>query len=186
MKKIIAIILITTALNSTIMAQQKVKEINRDFVINAPIEKVWQVVGHEFADAYKWASNLKHSESLDSASLNGSSCTKRGCDIDGFGQITEKMLAYSNDEHLLSYKVTGGLPKFVIKAENTWKLSTASGGNTNVEIRMKMQTKGFMGWLMGGIMKRKTEKLLDRSLGELKYYVEIGKAHPRTLKASLK
>ena len=30
MKKMVTIMLITTALNSTIMAQQKVKEINRD------------------------------------------------------------------------------------------------------------------------------------------------------------
>ena len=94
------------------------------------------------------------------------------------------MLAYSNDEHLLSYEVTDGLPKFVIKSENTWKLSTAAEGTTNVEIRMKMQTKGFIGWLLGGVVKRKTEKLLDESVEELKYYVENGKPHPRTLKAS--
>ncbi len=184
MKRVMALLLITTAFNSTIMAQQKVKEINRDFVINAPIEKVWQVVGHEFADAYKWASNLKHSEALDSASLNGSSCTKRGCDIDGFGKITEKLLEYSDDKYLLSYEVNSGLPKFVSLVKNTWKLTTTGNGNTNVAIRMKLQTRGFMGWLFGGIMKRKTEKLLDRSLEELKYYVENGEAHPRTLKAS--
>ena len=189
MKKGVALLLITILLTTilfslTIMAQQKVKEINRDFQINSPIEEVWQVIGHEYADAYKWSASLKHSEALDSESLNGSACTQRGCDIDGFGQITEKMLAYSNDEHLLSYEVTDGLPKFVIKLENTWKLWAAAGGNTNVEIRMKMQTKGVMGWLMGGIMKRKTEKILDRSLEELKYYVENGEPHPRTLKAS--
>ena len=172
-------LLITIVLNSTtIMGQQKVKEINRDLQINAPIEEVWQVVGHEYADAYKWASSLKHSEALDSESLNGSTCTERGCDIAGFGQITEKMLAYSNDEYLLSYEVKSGLPKFVIKSENTWKLSTAAEGTTNVAIRMKMQTKGFIGWLLGGVVKRKTEKLIDRSLEELKYYVENGNAHP--------
>jgi len=186
MKKGVALLLVMTAFNSTIMAQQKVKEINRDLQINSPIEEVWQVVGHEYAEAYKWASSLKHSEALDSVSLNGSSCTERGCDIDGFGQITEKMLAYSDEEHLLSYEVTSGLPKFVIKTENTWKLSTTTEGKTNVEVRMKMQTKGFLGWLLGGIMERKTEKLLDGSLEELKYYVETGKIHPRTLKANAK
>ena len=184
MKKIVALLLVMNAFNSNIMAQQKLKEINRDIVINASIEKVWQVVGHEYADAYKWSSSLKHSEALDTVSLNGSSCTERGCDIDGFGQITEKVLAYSNDEHLLSYEVADGLPKFVIKAENTWKLSTSVEGITTIELRMKLQTKGFMGWLMGGIMKRKTEKLIDRSLEELKYYIENGKVHPRTLKAN--
>ena len=186
MKRVVTLLLITITFNSTIMAQQKEKHINRDLQINAPIEKVWQVIGHEYADAYKWASSLKHSEALDSASMNGSSCTERGCDIDGFGKITEKMLAYSNQEHLLTYEVTDGLPFFVIKMENTWKLYTTSEGKTNVEIRMRMQTKGFMGWLMGGIIKRKTEKLLDESLEELQFYVENGKPHPRTVKASLK
>ena len=62
MTKGVALLLVMTAFNSTIMAQQKVKEINRDLQINSPIEEVWQVVGHEYADAYKWASSLKHSE----------------------------------------------------------------------------------------------------------------------------
>ena len=184
MKKGVALLLVMTAFNSTIMAQQKVKEINRDLQINSPIEEVWQVVGHEYAEAYKWASSLKHSEALNNESLNGSSCTERSCDVAGFGQITERVLEYSDEEYLLSYEVTSGLPKFVIKTENTWKLSAAAGGNTNVEMRLKMQTKGFLGWLLGGIMERKTGKLLDGSLEELKYYVETGKIHPRTLKAS--
>jgi len=192
MKKMVTIMLITTALlittafNSTIMAQQKTKEINIDIDINASIEDVWQVVGIEYADAYKWASGITHSKALNNISLNGSLCTERGCDVTGVGQITEKMLAYSDDEHLLSYEVTSGLPNFVSTAQNTWKLTTITGSKTHLEMRIKMQTKGFIGWLMGGIIKQKLQNRADRTLEELKYYVENGKAHPRTLKANAK
>jgi len=184
MRKMVAILLITTAFNSTIVAHKKTKEINRDMDINASIEEVWKVVGHEFADAYKWASNLKHSEALNTESLNGSSCTERGCDVSGFGKISERMLEYSDDEHLLSYEVKNGLPKIVSMAQNTWKLTTIAGGKTHVEMRLKMKTKGFLGWLMGGIMKMKVKKTVDDTLEELKYYVEYGKIHPRTLETS--
>jgi len=54
----------------------------RDMDINASIEEVWQVVGHEYADSYKWLSNLKHSDALNS---------ERACDVSDFGKITKRM-----------------------------------------------------------------------------------------------
>ena len=183
MKKLFLLILIFNIFNSTVMANQKEKQINKDIEINAPIEKVWQVLGHEFASAYKWSSAITHSEALDTETLNGSTCTERGCSIEGFGEIKEKLTAYSNEQHTLTYTVLEGLPGFVVKAENTWKCHTKSNGKTVFELRLKMQTKGFMGWLMGGMLKKKSEKTIDQSLEELKYYIENGQAHPRVLQA---
>lgn len=162
------------------------KEIIRHIDIDAPIEDVWKVIGSDFANAYKWASSLKHSAALDSISLNGSTCTKRGCDVAGLGKITEKLYEFSNDEHFLSYELIDGRPKFVRKIYNTWRLTTMDDGKTHVQSTIRLQTKGFIGWLLRWIMVRKTKTLVDETLEELKFYVETGKFHPRTIAASVK
>jgi len=172
--------------NTSIIAESKPKEIVKHIDINAPIEVVWKVVGTEFADAYVWSSGLKHSKALDTISLNGSTTTKRGCDVEGFGKITEELFEYSNDEHFFSYEVIDGLPGFISKSYNTWRLTSLEDGKTRVKMRLKVQTKGFLGWLLGWFVIKNAKNLIDESLEELKFYVETGKIHPRTIANSVK
>ncbi len=52
--------------------------IEKEIAINKSIETVWKVLGLEFADAYKWASAVNHSEGKGNG-INGASCSERGC-----------------------------------------------------------------------------------------------------------
>jgi len=182
--KVMALILFTVVAGSSQAAKDR--DINRDLVINANVEDVWLVLGKDFANAYVWSSQVKHSEALNKESLNGSSCTARGCDVAGFGKIEEKVLEYSDKDYLLTYEVYQGLPKMMKYAKNTWTLEATPEGKTKVTMRLRAQTGGFMGWMMGGMMERKMTKLIDQAIEELKYYIETKQVHPRALKASLK
>lgn len=159
------------------------KIIYQEIIIEASIEKAWEVLGPQFEDAHKWASSIKHSESLNDESLNGSTCTERGCTVKGMGDIKEKLLTYSSKNHSLSYQVHEGMPSMVKYATNHWQLFDLGNGKTKFKMKIEMKTQGFMGWLMGGMMKKKMTKLSSDVIEEFRYYVETGKPHPNKVKA---
>ncbi len=178
------IVFFVLILSASIQAKDKpAKIIHQEIIIDAPIEKAWEVLGPQFADAHKWASSISHSESLNAESLNGSICTERGCSVKGIGDIKEKLLSYSPENNSLSYQVHEGMPKMVKYATNYWQLIDLGNGKTKLKMKIEMKTQGFMGWLMGGMMKKKMTKLSGDVIEEFKYYVETGKAHPRKVKA---
>lgn len=169
--------------------QAKEKEptiINQEIVIDAPIDKSWEVIGPQFENAQVWASSIKHSEALNKESLNGSTCTIRGCSVAGMGEIKETLLTYSAESHSLSYIVKEGMPKMVRYASNNWELIDLGNGKTKLKMTIEMKTGGVMGWMMNGMMKGKMTKLSSEIAEEFKYYVENGKPHPRKIKANKK
>lgn len=169
--------------------QAKEKEptiINQEITIDASIAETWEVLGPQFENAQIWASSIKHSEALNNESLNGSTCTIRGCSVAGMGEIKETLLSYSPENNSLSYEVKEGMPKMVRYASNNWQLIDLGNGKTKLKMKIEMKTGGFMGWMMNGMMKKKMTKLSSEISEEFKYYVENGKPHPRTLKANSK
>lgn len=155
--------------------------IKQEILIDATIQKAWQVLGPEFVDAYKWASSVKHSEARNHETMNGSNCTERGCSISGMGKIKEKILQYSETEHILSYQVYEGMPKMVKYAANTWKLIDLGNGTTKLEMLIEMKTGGLMGGIMKGMMRKKITKMSKEIAEEFQYYVENGIPHARKI-----
>lgn len=153
--------------------------IHQEITINVPIEQAWAILGPDFENAQNWASSIKHSEALNRESLNGSKCTARGCSVAGIGEIRETLLAYSPSEHSLTYVVKEGMPKMVRHASNTWQLVDLGNGKTLLKMDMKLETGGFMGWMMQGMMKMKMKKMSAQVVEEFQYYAENGKPHPR-------
>ena len=160
--------------------------INKEISINKSIEAAWQVLGHEFAQADQWASSVKHSEARDSKKFNGSSCSERGCDIPGMGSIKEKLLKYSDTEHILSYQVHEGMPSMVKFMSNTWQLHQTGTSSCKLTMKMEMETGGLMGVIMKPMMKMQMSGMAGKIVEDFKYYVENGKPHPRKLKAMKK
>lgn len=158
--------------------------IKQELIIKAPIQKTWQVLGPEFADAYKWASSIKHSEARNHETMNGSTCTERGCSVSGVGNIKEKLLNYSEAEHTLSYQVYEGMPKMVKYAANTWTLTDLGNGTTKLEMQIEIKTGGLMGSMMKGMMRKKMTKMTKKIAEEFQYYVENGNPHPRKTKST--
>jgi len=180
---------VTLALILTFNAQAKEKEptiINHEITIDASIDDTWEILGPQFENAQVWASSIKHSEALNKESLNGSTCSIRGCSVAGMGEIKETLLSYSIENHSLSYVVKEGMPKMVKYASNNWELIDLGNGKTKLKMKIEMKTGGFMGWMMRGMMKGKMTKLSSEVAEEFKYYVENGKPHPRKVKANKK
>ena len=154
--------------------------------IDAPKEKVWEVLADDFAGIGKWASNVSHSQGF-GPQIGGSPYNIRACEITaaGFDDTKEEILEYNADDFVLKYELSDGLPGFVKDALNTWTLEEQNGG-TLLSGHTTMQATGVMGFMMNGLMKGATRKALENMCRELKYYVETGEPHPDKVAATEK
>ena len=180
------IMILLTTLSSFAKKDKPPVIITKQIILNTTIEKAWKILGPEFADAHKWASSIKHSQANDTKSFNGSTCSERGCDVSGIGNIKEKITEYSDTEHVLSYDVYEGMPSMVRHMNNYWKLTDLGNGSVKLEMKMTMKIGGMMGAMMKGMMKKKMSKTADQIMEEFKYYTENGAPHPRVVKANKK
>jgi len=153
--------------------------------INADIDSAWKVLGHDFAHAYKWASVVNHSEAS-GESLDGSSCSERGCEISGMGKTTEKLLSYSNLEHALTYQITDGMPSMIKDAINSWKLDSINHKTTRLTMKMNLKMDGIIGFLMKPMIKMQMTKMANGITEDFKFYVENGKPSKAKIKAMKK
>lgn len=158
-------------------------EIKKNILINSSIAHAWQILGHDFAHPYKWASSVNHSEGK--GEPTGSiSCDERACKT-VMGNIREKLTHYSDEEHTLAYDITEGLPVFVKTGKNTWHLEEIDDHTTELHIHMEFSFKSWAGWmssLMGSKMKQMVQELAE----DFTHYAEKGKPHPRKVKAQAK
>lgn len=156
--------------------------IERELIINNSIENAWKVLGIQFADAYKWASVIKHSEGK-GKEFNGSSCSARGCDIAGMGKVNEKIITFSEANHTLSYQVVDGMPSMVKYALNTWSLTSVDANKTRLKMTMGLTVGGLMGAIMKPMMKMQMGSMATKTADDFKHFVETGKASEAKLKA---
>ena len=170
-----------SSLHPTSKSVKKVMNIKKEIIVNKSASEVWEVLGNQFPEAYKWARGLDHSEGHGEARFEGASCSNRTCEVPGFGKIQEVIKKFDPENHVLIYQVTQGFPGFITSAINTWKL-TSSGMNTKVEMDMIMNTKGIKGALMGPMMKMNLSKTVAGVLSDLKTYVETGEPSVQKLK----
>jgi hypothetical protein len=156
--------------------------IDREIIVNANIESAWKVLGTQFADASRWATVVNHSEGS-GESFNGASCSERGCSVKGMGNIKEKILQFSNDNHSLTYQIVEGMPGMVKYATNSWKLTSLGQDRSKLEMQMNVEVSGFMGWMMQPMMKMQMGNMGTGITEDFKYYVENGKPSPKKIKA---
>ena len=148
-------------------------EIKKEIVINKQIHHVWEVVGDQYADAYKWARGLHFSHGHGTPKFDGASCNNRTCEVPGFGKVNEVIRKYDPKNYVLSYEVVEGFPGFITKGVNTWRL-TPQGGKTKVSMHLVMDTKGLKGAIMGPMMKMQLNKLIAGVVEDLKIFLETG------------
>lgn len=150
-------------------------------IINAGIDKTWQVLGPEFAHAQRWASAVHHSEGSGQG-FNGASCSERGCNTT-IGQLKEKLIEYNPSQYTLAYEIPEGMPGMVSSALNHWQLRSIDAQQTQLIMTIVIEVKGLMGKIMQPLMRIQMSKLGAQIAEEFKYYVETGKPHPRKVKA---
>lgn len=147
--------------------------------IAKPVQDVWEVAGYQFGHAHIWGSILRHSEGH-GEKISGPVCDSRTCNIQGMGTVKEKVIEFNPDQHTLAYEVVQGFPFFVKRAVNRWHLSE-KGTHTEICMHAEIELQGFIGTLMGPLMKFQINRILHTAVEDLKYYIENGRPHPRKL-----
>ena len=154
-------------------------EFKREIIINAPAEKVWEVLGTQFGRVCDWASGVNKSSASAHSAAN-TDYTNRACDTTS-GKIKEVVNVFDPQRHELEYEVIEGFPFFVKTGKNNWKL-TAVGSKTKVNMNLQIVTQGFVGKIMRPMMKMQMNKIADNAVDDLKVYVETGKPSARKAK----
>lgn len=154
-------------------------KLTSQLTINAPIDHVWKVIAHDFAQIGEWASGVAHSTiNTNVRAPEGATVGGRVCSVPGFGDITETFTAYDEVGKTFTYEATG-MPFFVSSALNSWTVRPIDTNTTHVRFQAEMKLIPITGKLMAIPMKRQIIRLLDNATEELKYYVETGDVHPR-------
>ena len=138
-------------------------------VIDAPVEKVWEVLA-DFSEVYRWAPSVTKSYST-SESSNGPEAS-RHCEVAGFGGVDETITQW-DDGRGFTYSfsgvgpVSGGTSSFSVKRQGDMTLV-----QTNVDYSLRF---GLIGSLMNAlIIRRKIRQSLVLGLQGLKHHVKTG------------
>lgn len=161
-------------------------ELTQEIIIDKPISDCWDVLGNQYTEIHKWAAPVNHSEGDDKVGLNGANCDIRGCNVEGMGDITEKLMDFDPENHYLAYEIISGLPGMMKAGRNSWKLSAISDSKTKLNMKGAIEPKGFIGNLLKPLINIKFGKMTKNLVEEFKYYVETGQPHARKVKASEK
>lgn len=155
---------------------QKGFEVQESTIIYVSADELWELVGPGFAEVHKWSSNVDHAEGKGTSQFEGAVCEERFCDVNvkGFSKISEKLIGYDENQMNLTYTVNSGMPGFVRKAENHWAVLPIDEESSKLVMKANFEVKGFMGFLMKGVMKRKMTKTLKTVLNDAKVYLETG------------
>ena len=174
---------LATIFSAQLNAQEMDKEesnvtVSSSVLIEAPIEKVWEVIAEEFADIGIWFSGVSHSEGF-GVPAGDSPYSIRACKMTttGLDTIKEEITEFDKENYLLRYALFDGLPLFVKNAENIWKLEGRDEG-TFVTCTTKMRVTGVLGFATKGMMRRTNRKALESMTEEVKHYIETGQPHP--------
>ena len=75
----------------------------------------------------------------------------------------------------LAYEVFDGMPGFITKAKNDWTVVAIDENSSKLVMKAIFRSKGIMGAMMNGMMKKKMTETLDNVLNDAKIYAETGK-----------
>lgn len=162
-------------------------ELRNDIEIDAPAERVWQVLGERFMHVGEWAAPITSSCPVGPASP-GPGAT-RSCEIAPFGPfkagvVKERLTVFDPDRMTLAYEALEGMPRFVERAVNRWTVVPVGDLRARVHIRATLSLRGPIA-LFGCILKWQLEAGGARVAVELKHFVEHGRAHPRKRAAAV-
>lgn len=161
--------------------KRKEVKMSKKVNVNVSADKLWEIVGPGFAEAGKWSTAVDHSAGHGDAKFDGASCDTRSCDLSakGFSSVNERITEYDVKNQTMAFDVYEGMPGFVTYTNNRTVITNLGNGKCQAELQITMHMKPFMGWLLGGMLKKNISNLIDSALDDLKVYAETGKPSSR-------
>lgn len=162
---------------------KKIKEvkISKPVTVNVSSDVLWEIIGPGFDEAGKWSTAVDHSAGHGEAKFDGAVCDTRSCDLSakGFNSVNEKITVYDPSNKTMAFDVIEGMPGFVTYLNNHTVITDLGNGRSKAELQITMHMKPFMGTLMGGMLKKNLNNLIDSALDDLKIYAETGEPSDR-------
>jgi hypothetical protein len=160
------------------------RQLSADLTIDAPADRVWEVIGPGFARIGEWASVIPASREAPGpdgpARAAGASVAGRVCTtgVRLVPRVTETLIAYDQAGRTLTYQA-GNLPGFVAFARNTWTVIPAGKRGCRVILEAQFQGRGARGVLAGWAAALQTRRNARRLEADLSYYLRHGAPSPR-------
>jgi carbon monoxide dehydrogenase subunit G len=171
-------------------------ELSIEFVVAAPADAVWDVLGPRFERIGEWATAIPASTALSPAAETGTAEAATGLPagqiIGGapvagrvcttgvrlVPRVTETLVAYDEANRTLTYEGSG-MPAFVTAARNTWTVTALDEGNCRVTIRAQLVTRGLLGHLGRWAILTQTRRTSRYLADDLRHYAETGRPSAR-------
>lgn len=155
--------------------------------VDAPADRVWEVLGARFAHVGEWAAPIEsscHVGEVASPGVGSSRhCTTRRFGPFAAGAVEERLVRFDAGARTLTYEAVRGLPRFVRRAVNCWTVTPLGPHRSLVVSTAVLELGGPVG-LLRCPLAWQLERSGARVAQELKYFVERGVPHPRKLDAA--
>lgn len=163
-------------------------EIANTYTIDAPADRLWEILVDQFTDVGSWVSGLDDSGPNPNLPpvADGDDPTGRACVVPGLGVTDERITVFDPARRTFGYSVQAEkIPSFVHNMENVWSL--VPKGSKRTEVRQVLQADVVgAGNLMKPMMKLQFGRLLKTVQEDLRSYAVTGEVSKRKAKEMAK
>lgn len=144
--------------------------------INAPAEKVWQILAHQFADMADWTPTLSESRVVDVSELPAGLKIAPNAPVparettSSFAKAIEVISNYSEENMELTFEAAN-LPPILSTAANTQRVIAKGANQSMITFDMNIGLKGVFK-LLGPFLSRRFQKTMGGVQRDLKVYAE--------------
>jgi hypothetical protein len=149
--------------------------------IDAPADRVWDILGPRFARIGEWASAIPSSQPGAEPRDGDAPPDERVCSstLPGVPEVRERLVHYDPAARTLTYEATQGLPRFIHRATNTCTVTATSEATCTVTSLAQVHARGVLGRI-GLLFARPALVRLGRgTFDDLKYVAEHRAPSPR-------
>ena len=179
MKMIIRLSLLTVfalLFSQVAMAQKKVKTFTVTHIIQAPVDKVWEVVGEDYGAIANSHPKIV-SSNYESGTLEAGEGAERVCYFNekGTRYLKEKQVNYDPENYTFKNQVYSA-GKFPVNPDYTfaiYKVEKVDENTSRFVFEMTYRTKPAF---LGGMMKGNFKKLIKDYAISIEHYVNTGEA----------
>lgn len=144
--------------------------------INAPADKVWQVLAHQFAEIDQWASIVETSRPMHLNEVPASMQVASEAPIPGrvtktpLGEFREVFVKFSDAQRAFTFQ-GADQPFFVSYAHNASRVTELGPDTSKLTFEVRMDPKGIFK-LLKPLLRRRFMSTYGRVQQDLKQYVE--------------
>ena len=150
--------------------------------IDAPADRVWQILGQQFAAIGNWSTTVETSRALDANEVPAGLPIAPQAPVPGratpnlLGELKEILTRYSDAEMSFTFEVDG-LPPIIRYSQNSTRVQDLGPDRCLVTFDLQMVPKGIFK-VMNPVLRRRLSTSQRGPAGlmrELKIYAETGK-----------